>query len=84
MSGRDFINPTHFGVSQSAAESLMQPRRELNVHVRIVDNGALLYLSGIAPGISPTQQPPERVAVTIDQAVEQFRELLTKVWPTPK
>lgn len=83
MSGRDFINPTHFGGTPSA-ESLMQPRRELNVHVRIVDNGALLYLSGVAPGISPTQQPPERVAVTIDQAVEQFRELLTKVWPTQK
>lgn len=65
------------------AERLWSQRASITIGVRIVDNGVLIYTigQGQGPGMDMLKAPPERVAVTLDQAVEHFREMLSRVWP---
>lgn len=81
--GEPFVNPTFFD-NRGGAESLAQPRPSLNVHIRLVDNGALIFLSGSHAAFPATQAQPERVATSVDQAIEQIREVLAKIWPVQR
>jgi hypothetical protein len=65
----------------ASAERLLPQRPQIVIGVRLVDNGALLWIGGSNLAAETFKAPPERVATTLDQAVEQFRELLSQVWP---
>ena len=81
------INDPRSHLIPEAAEAALDPtsspwsrRPEITLGLRIVQNGCVIWVSAKNVGPSFTA-PPEAVATTIDQAVERFRDMLTKVWP---